>query len=154
MSRGTLLRAAVMLVIVLAVALVGGTWATQAQSGTIPGVGICGPYDIVAPLFEPAALLGIAGPDGQLPCGLMYICAHGHKAVVLDPDYTSCVPYGTNLTVYCWNDVDGTWQWTAQDVSNVAVWPDGSTGEFDVYQHGYCAWFPTSGTAVQGGVIQ
>jgi hypothetical protein len=151
MSRATLLRAAVVLVIVLAVALVGGTWVTQAQSGTIPDVGVCGPYDLVTPLFEPAALLGIEGPNGQLPCGLMYVCAHGHKVVGVNPDQTNCVPYGTNLTVYCMNDQG---EWTAQEVYNVSLWPDASLGEFDVYQHGYCAWFPTGGTAVQGGVIQ
>jgi hypothetical protein len=139
-----------MLVIVLAVALIGGTWAAGAT--TIPGIGVCGPYDIATPLTEPAILFGVRGPNGQFPCGLMYICAHGHKVVTLDPDHAErCRSYGTNLTVYCLN---GRGEWTAQEVYNVSVWPNASKGEFDVYQHGYCAWFPTGETPVQGGVIE
>jgi hypothetical protein len=85
---------------------------------------------------EQALYLNVPNSDGVNACGVFDVNGWGRKYIGL-ADFPNCTP--PDLTVMCFDDMGG---WTADNVKDVYIRPDGAELDFTSSQHGICGIFP------------
>lgn len=98
------------------------------------------PDPFVNPLPTDRAEMAIAGPNGNLPCGLAEV-GWGYRVFNVGDEFPACATYLPDLTVYC---LTGDAQWSAENVADVDVSMLTETVTFEVRQDGLCALFPAA----------